>query len=180
MNRALLRRLAICCTAALLVAGPMTTASAQQHIMKSIASSGCVTASGGTHQILGTIGQSAIGTAKNTAHAGFFGFWYDSGNSTVDVKTVQYISAVEFELRGVYPQPAQNQITCLVGLPKRGSVHLSVYGLLGRLLHRGAVRFREAGTHTLRLSLPQLPPGIYLLNAHWKGQTRTQRLTMLR
>jgi len=178
MNRALCRQLRIWAVM-LLVTGCVTTVSAQQHLSRSTAASGCVAASDGSHRILGTIGQSAIGTAKNSTQAGFFGFWYNHSNTTVDVKTVQHAPSADFELLGMYPQPIRNHLTCIVRLPESGSVHLTVYGLLGQCMQRRSMLLQEAGTYRLQLSLPPLPSGIYLLHAKWNGQRRTQKLTVL-
>jgi|GEM_PF-1481905 len=178
MNRALCRQLRIWAVM-LLVTGCVTTVSAQQHLSRSTAASGCVAASDGSHRILGTIGQSAIGTAKNSTQAGFFGFWYNHSNTTVDVKTVQHAPSADFELIGMYPQPTRNHITCVVRLPGRGSVQFAVYGILGNVIQHGSMRMWNAGTYRLQLTLPPLPSGIYLLQTRWNSQTRTQRLTVL-
>lgn len=166
-------------TAVLLIAAAAATASAQHRMPKSVAASGCVVASGGGQQIHGTVGQAIIGNAKSAVHAGFFGFWYDSDNTTVAVEALSHVPVATFELLGMYPQPARDQLTCIVKLPERGSVHFSVHGLLGRLIHHVTVRLRDPGTHRLQLSLPQLPAGIYILNAYWNEQTRTQRLAVV-
>ncbi len=163
----------------LIIITAATNTHAQHRIPRSVMASGCVKASGSGHQIHGTVGQAAVGTAKSNSHAGFFGFWYDGDNTTVAVETLNTTAAPSFELIAVFPQPVHDQLTCIVRMPEHGSVEVAVYGLLGRLIHRCTVRMHHGGTHRLKLALPGLPTGIHMLSASWNGQTRTQRLAVL-
>lgn len=173
------RLISLACAVLIVTAGA-SDLHAQSQMPRSVVASGCVNAAGNSHRIHGSIGQAVIGNAKSNAHAGFFGFWYNGDNATVAVEALHTVAAPSFELVGIYPQPARDQLSCQLSLPERGACRISIHGLLGRQIYRGSSRMLGAGTHRVHVQLPDLPSGIYLVHASWKEQTRTAPVTVLR
>ena len=80
----------------------------------------------------------------------------------------------------VYPNPSWGAATVTLVLGETADVAVSVYDVLGRrvvVLHEGAM---EAGTHTLSLTVPALPAGVYLVRVEGGRSSLTERITVLR
>ena len=83
------------------------------------------------------------------------------------------------ELLGTYPNPAQSRATVRYALPERQEVSLTLYDVLGRQV-RTLVRGEQAGRHKRRVDVGNLASGVYFLRLRTEGQTRTQKLTVVR
>lgn len=79
-----------------------------------------------------------------------------------------------------YPNPMQRQGTFTYGLPEAGKVTLQVYDMLGRVVTTLVQGQKQAGRHTVRLDAAQLSSGVYFGRLQVNGQTRTQKLTVVR
>jgi hypothetical protein len=79
-----------------------------------------------------------------------------------------------------YPNPVRRQGTVEYALPEASEVTLKVYDVLGRevaTLTRGQ---KQAGRHTVRLETRRLSSGVYFGRLEAGGQTRTQKITVVR
>jgi pimeloyl-ACP methyl ester carboxylesterase len=79
-----------------------------------------------------------------------------------------------------YPNPMQEQATLEYTLPEAEEVRLTVYDVLGRrvaVLEKGRVR---AGRHQVQLEGNRLSSGVYFGRLQAGGQTRTQKITVVR
>ncbi len=79
-----------------------------------------------------------------------------------------------------YPNPVRRQGTLEYALPEAQEVTLEVYDVLGRrvaTLERGR---KKAGRHTARLETSRLSSGVYFGRLEAGGQTRTQKITVVR
>ncbi len=86
----------------------------------------------------------------------------------------------EVTLAAAYPNPFSRSTTVGFALPETQRVRLTVFDVLGRevaVLVDGEV---EAGRHEALLDGASLPAGGYLVRLVAAGQTRTQRLTLVR
>ncbi|PQJ35344.1 hypothetical protein BSZ35_12685 [Salinibacter sp. 10B] len=88
-----------------------------------------------------------------------------------DVGTVQ--------LLGAYPNPARHQATVRYALPDRRTVKVQLYDVLGRQV-RTITRDRKEGRHEQTLDVSSLSSGVYFLRLRAGGETRTQKLTVVR
>lgn len=85
----------------------------------------------------------------------------------------------EVQLLSTYPNPVRSQATVRYALPEKQEVSIRLYDVLGRRV-RTVVRAEQGGRHERRLDVGSLPSGVYFLRLQADGQTRTQKLTVVR
>lgn len=148
----------------LLLALLPATGEAQLRVPRSVIAAGGTHATGGGMLLRGTIGQPIAGTAKGPAHAGFFGFWYNEGNTVVGVTPTPMAAAASPRIGSLYPNPAHDAVTMTVAAAPSHPVHVIVVDLLGRVRVRADLAPSHEGVAALTLPLQGLPPGIYHVN----------------
>ena len=79
-----------------------------------------------------------------------------------------------------YPNPLQKQGTIEYTLPEATDVRITVYDVLGRRVAVLEDSHQEAGRHTARLDGGRLASGVYFGRLETDGQTRTQKITVVR
>ncbi len=79
-----------------------------------------------------------------------------------------------------YPNPIRQQGTLEYALPEAQEVSLTVYDVLGRKVKTLTRGQKEAGRHRVDLRTGQLSSGIYFGRLKAGGQTRTQKITVVR
>nr|WP_272509450.1 T9SS type A sorting domain-containing protein [Salinibacter ruber] len=79
-----------------------------------------------------------------------------------------------------YPNPIRQQGTLEYALPEARKVSLQVYDVLGRKVKTLTRGQKEAGRHRVDLQTRQLSSGIYFGRLKAGGQTRTQKITVVR
>jgi hypothetical protein len=79
-----------------------------------------------------------------------------------------------------YPNPLQEQGTIEYTLPEATDVRITVYDVLGRRVAVLEDSHQEAGRHTARLDGGRLASGVYFGRLETDGQTRTQKITVVR
>lgn len=96
----------------------------------------------------------------------------------VDEK-VDQVGPKEVTLRS-YPNPIRQQGTLAYRLPEAGEVTLRVYDVLGRVVTTPVQEQRQAGRHTVHLDASQFSSGVYFVRLQVNGETRTQKITVVR
>ncbi|MCS4088265.1 hypothetical protein GGQ10_003112 [Salinibacter ruber] len=79
-----------------------------------------------------------------------------------------------------YPNPAGRRATVEYALPEAGDVTLEVYDVLGRRVATLEQGRKKAGRHTARLETGRLSSGVYFGRLEAGGETRTQKITVVR
>ena len=79
-----------------------------------------------------------------------------------------------------YPNPASGSSSLRFTLPSRGSVLLRIVAVTGETVLTAASGLFDGGTHTLRLSLETLAPGMYVCRLDWNGSSVSRPLLLLR
>lgn len=79
-----------------------------------------------------------------------------------------------------FPNPARGTATVTYEVGQAGGVTLSVYDVLGREVAVLIDGERTVGAYTARFETRGLASGVYILRLESDGQTRTQRVTVLR
>ncbi|MCS4139503.1 surface protein [Salinibacter ruber] len=79
-----------------------------------------------------------------------------------------------------YPNPVRRQGTLEYTLPEAGEVTLKVYDVLGRRVATLAEGRKQAGRHEVSLRVGDLPSGAYFGRLEAGGETRTQKITVVR
>lgn len=94
-------------------------------------------------------------------------------DGTIDYSSVVHVSAGETVAQPlrVHPQPLATggTATVLVTLPHAGDITLEMHDSMGRLVATFTQGMREAGTHTIATTLPQVARGVYALRATLDG-----------
>jgi hypothetical protein len=93
----------------------------------------------------------------------------------------------EVQLLGTFPNPARQQATIRYALPEQQApesssgqrVTLRLYDVLGRQV-RTVVSSEKEGRHVQRIDVGGLSSGIYFLRLQAGGETRTQKVTVVR
>lgn len=79
-----------------------------------------------------------------------------------------------------YPNPTRGQATIEYTLPEAEEVTLEVYDVLGRRVATLEEGSKQAGRHEVRLEADGLPSGVYFGRLEAGGETRTQKITVVR
>jgi len=85
----------------------------------------------------------------------------------------------ELSLSAPYPNPTRGRVRIPFATPERQRVRLRLYDTLGRVV-RTLGRGRLEGRQRMQADLSRLASGTYFLRLRSKGQTRTQRITVVR
>ena len=113
----------------------------------------------------------------------------DQDSATVEVQTAsEKATSVDgtaeipatLELAPNYPNPFNPETTIPFGLPEAAHVTLRVYDLLGRQVEVLVDGTLSAGRHVIRWDAAQYSSGVYLVRIQAGGETRTQRLTLMK
>ncbi|QXD14413.1 T9SS type A sorting domain-containing protein [Rhodocaloribacter litoris] len=81
---------------------------------------------------------------------------------------------------GAYPNPFNPEVTIHYALPQEGRVRLRVFDMLGRQVAMLVDEVQQAGQHRVRFVASELPSGVYLYRIEAAGQTKTERLILLK
>ncbi|MAT39013.1 MAG: hypothetical protein CL946_05350 [Ectothiorhodospiraceae bacterium] len=155
------------------------SAAAQTTVARHVLASGAVNASGGNYVVHGTVGQPAIGPVKETQYAAFQGFWYESGNTSVDIERIPEAQAIGFDLT-VHPNPAALHATATLHSTTTGTIQLRICDLLGRIYGAWTEEVDAPGVYRISIPLDGFPAGMYLLEASTSGYRTTRQLIKAR
>ena len=101
---------------------------------------------------------------------------YGSAKLVTNIETVvEDNQPANYKLAQVYPNPAGNQSTFIMNNAYRGEVQLALYNVLGQKVY-DARQVKTGADFSYRLSLRNLTPGIYFVQARWGGQVNVQKL----
>ena len=147
-----------------------------------IASGGLsVPASDGSHGLVSTAGQPAVGVTGNAAGRHCAGFWcFGAGVIlAVDPSLPASLPAV-FSLGPATPNPTHGEAHFRLALPERANVTLSAFDVAGRRIGEPVVREFDAGMHDLYWRAPGANAGIYFVQVATDGVIRARReITLL-
>jgi hypothetical protein len=101
------------------------------------------------------------------------------GSSALSDPVIVERSVDEVELLGTYPNPARSQATVRYALPEKQKASIRLYDMLGRQV-RTVLNGTREGRYKQRVDMSGLPSGTYFLRLRAGGQTRTQKLTVVR
>ncbi len=79
-----------------------------------------------------------------------------------------------------YPNPMRRQGTVAYTLPEESDVALRLYDVLGREVATLVEGTRQAGRHDVQFDPASLASGVYVGRLRAGGQTRTQKIMILR
>lgn len=107
----------------------------------------------GTHALLGTVGQPAVGMTGGAAHLVCHGFWCFGASRVVGVEDPPNAGGripTELAFGMPTPNPSHGSTAFELALPHAARVDLRVFDVLGREVDQLNVERMEPGDHTLR------------------------------
>ena len=151
---------------------------AQYQITESVVGSGGTDASGGSYQMLGTIGQPVIGVTGNPSYTNEIGFWYMPGWILTGV------AADELPLRTYFGQNFPNPFNpvTVIGyaLATPAHVTIKVYDVSGREVRTLVDTDMEPGRYQETLDAADLAGGVYFARMTAGDYTETKKLVLLK
>jgi hypothetical protein len=154
------------------------SAAAQYQINESVIGSGAANASGGSYQMLGTVGQPVIGIASGGSYQNEIGFWYMPGWILTGVAEDDAPLRTFFGQN--YPNPF-NPVTVIgYAVAKTSHVTIRVYDVAGREVTMLIDREMEPGRYQTTLDAAGLAGGVYFARMTAGDFTETKKLVLLK
>jgi hypothetical protein len=153
-------------------------AMAQYQINESVIGSGGGGASGGSYQIVGTIGQPAIGVTSGGSYINEIGFWYQPGWILTGIDDGGVPKS--FSLGQNFPNPFNPVTTFRLAVPTTARVNVTLYDVAGRVVRELADKEFEPGYHEIPLRADGLATGVYFCRMTSGNFTETRKLLLLK
>ena len=173
-----MKQLALVLAALLTALVLVVPAAAQYQINESVIGSGGTNATGGSYQMLGTIGQPVIGVTAGPSHTNEIGFWYMPGWILTGV------AADELPLRTYFgqnfPNPFNPVTTIGYSLATPGHVTIRVYDVSGREVTTLVDKGMDPGRYQVTLRADGLAGGVYFARMTAGDYTETKKLVLLK
>lgn len=144
---------------ALIVLAVAAPAAAQYQITESVIGSGATNASGGSYQLLGTVGQPVIGVTEGGSYRNEIGFWYMPGWVLTGIEDEELPLRTQFGQN--YPNPFNPVTTLAYSLAKPSHVSIKVYDVSGREVRTLVDADMEPGRYSETLDAAGLAGGVY-------------------
>jgi hypothetical protein len=161
--------------AALLIAATAPPGLAAIELPRSVVGGGGGGAGGGAYQIVGTVGQAAIGRLGGPSWLHEAGFWAGPPSPTA----VDEIPAAPW-LGQNYPNPFNPTTTIAYGLPKAARVELALFDPAGRRVALLVDEDQAAGRQEFTLRADELPSGVYFYRLVAGDFRETRKLVLLK
>jgi hypothetical protein len=142
---------------------------------RSVVGGGSGGGGGGAYQIVGTVGQAAIGRLPGPAWLHEAGFWAGPPSPTA----ADEIPAAPW-LGQNYPNPFNPTTTIAYGLPKAARVELKLYDPTGRLVAVLVDQQQDAGRQEFTLRAETLASGVYFYRLVAGDFRETRKLVLLK
>jgi hypothetical protein len=153
-------------------------AAAQYQISESVIGSGGGSSSGGSYQIVGTVGQPSIGETSGGSYIHQIGFWYQPGWVLTGVE--EGALPLRFGLGQNFPNPFNPVTTFRLAVPRAARVTVTLYDVAGRVVRELADREFEPGYHEIPLRADGLASGVYFCRMSTEGYNETRKLLLLK
>lgn len=148
-------------------------------IPQSVIGSGGGQTSGPSHQLVGTVGQAAIGVVAGPSNIHEIGFWYQPGWILTGVEEVDALPT-EFSLDQNQPNPFNPVTTIRFGVPDKARVTIMLYDVAGREVREIADDEFDPGFHERVLHASGLSSGVYFCRMVSGSFTQSRKLLLLK
>jgi hypothetical protein len=148
-------------------------------IPQSVVGSGGGEASGPNHQMVGTVGQAAIGVVAGPSNIHEIGFWYQPGWIITEVEESELLPS-EFSLGQNQPNPFNPVTMIRFGVPERARVTIMLYDVAGREVMEIADDEFEPGYHERVIGASGLGSGVYFCRMVSGSFTQSRKLLLLK
>lgn len=153
---------------------------AQYALQHSVVGNGGAALGNGSYRIAGTIGQPLIGVTSSPSAMTEIGFWYLAGGSITKVDQLSNTLPTEYRLDQNYPNPFNPSTTFRFALPRRSSVVLKIFDVLGQEVMSVLEANLQPGEHKVVFDAKALASGVYFCRLQAEGFVSTKRLSLLR
>ncbi len=154
---------------------------AQTQIKSSVFGSGGSATASNASRIVGTLGQAFIGTTSNESNIAESGFWPQTIDLVTSVEQIPTeIIPKAFRLYQNYPNPFNPTTTIQFALPKRSSVTLKLYDILGKEVGTLVDEELLPGEYKVSFDAAGLASGVYFYQLEAEGFVQTKKLMLLR
>ena len=147
----------------------------------SVFGSAAVVTSDSTHRAFGTIGQPLVGGDSSPALSNSGGFWVPASDLVTSVEPLSSRSIPkEFQLEQNYPNPLNPTTTIQFALPKRSSVTLKIFDILGRHITTLVDEEFEPGEYKVHFEAGEFASGVYFYRIQTEEFVRTKKLMLMK
>jgi hypothetical protein len=161
--------------ASIMLAAP---AVAQYQITESVIGSGGTNASGGSYQLLGTVGQHVIGVTEGGSFRNEIGFWYMPGWVLTGVDDEEL--PLRTHIGQNFPNPFNPVTTIAYGLATPAHVTIKVYDVSGREVRTLVDADMEPGRYSETLNAAGLAGGVYFARMTADDFVETMKLVLIK
>jgi hypothetical protein len=151
---------------------------AQYQINQSVIGSGAADVSGGSYQMLGTVGQPVIGVTSGGSYINEIGFWYMPGWIITGVGEDELPLLTFFGQN--FPNPFNPVTTLSYGLVAPAHVEIKIYDVAGREVRTLVERDMEPGRYQATLDANGLAGGVYFARMAAGEFVETRKLVLLK
>ncbi|MFH1197858.1 MAG: T9SS type A sorting domain-containing protein [bacterium] len=153
---------------------------AQSTIPSFVIANGGMSVADGTHKIIGTVGQTLIGTTGGTANNVFNGFWYVMSDNISFITPVENLLPEEFSLEQNFPNPFNPSTTIRISVPEPSFVIIKLYDILGAEISTLLYGELNTGVYDLRFDAYNLASGIYIYRMTAGSYIETRKMNLLK
>lgn len=151
----------------------------QFQIARYVIGNGSTSISNSEFQIVGTVGQPAIGTGSTQTIIHQSGFW--SGLDIITaVEPIPDVVPDVFRLDQNYPNPFNPVTTIQFAVPKTSQVSIKLYDILGREVATLLDERMTTGEYKLQFDAAGLASGLYFYRMQGDGFVQSRKLTLLK
>lgn len=169
---------ALCTVAVVLVLVVAASTSQAYQIDRFVIGSGGGSASG-SHSIMGTVGQPAIGVSSGAVNVLESGFWYTPGWIITGVPEDGAGKAV-FGLEQNSPNPFNPVTTVRYSVAARSDVRISIYNVAGRCVGTIVNGEKDPGAYVVTFDASDLSSGIYFYRMTAGDFSDTRKMLLLK
>lgn len=152
----------------------------QHQIPFSVLSSGGTNQSNSSYNLVGTVGQAAIGNSNNATHQTQTGFWQLYYHSVISDVANEILLPLEFKLEQNYPNPFNPSTVIRFAIPERANVQLKVYDLLGGEVTTLLSEEKEAGWYNINFNAAELASGFYIYRINAGNYISTKKMLIIK
>ena len=154
-------------------------AESQTNVSSSVVSAGGEAVSNDSIRVVGTVGQTVIGSSNNSINVSNAGFWYQTKEIVTNVEQIPNSLPKKFRLEQNYPNPFNPTTTIQFALPKPSSVTLKLFDILGREIAVLVDEDFQPGEYKVVFDARSLSSGVYFYQIRMDNFHAIKKMVLL-